>query len=269
MALQTESPTVNRAEAGSIKFARKESIMPETEEKVDGLTEETTEKTTEKTTEETTKETTVSMERFEKKEAELQTAKDQAALATKNAQIAQANVQPAKKAEQFDIYKHVGLDPDDPDDVLSQSQVKLIDEYNRQQNKVQLDQVQFLVSHPDFNEIVGTQENLATGKYAPPLDKAIKENPALVGVIMNSPNLREAAYQIAKPYFDAAKTTKKSDKDDAAAAAQEIADAVANASNVKSPSNAPGGGVLSEEGRIAGLSEGDFIKLARENGASI
>ncbi len=272
MALQTESPTVNRAEAGSIKFARKESIMLETEEKVDEQVEEkteTTEETTEKATEEKTEEKTGSMERIKEEQAKTKTAEEAAALATQNAQIAIANTPKKDAKEPFDIYKHVGLDPEDPEDVPTQAQLKQINAYNKQQNDLQIEQMQFLATHPDFNEIVGTQDNLVAGKFAPPLAKAIKENPALIRVIMGSNNYREAAYQIAKPYFDATKAAKKTDKDDKGAAADAIAEAVANAGKVKSSSNVAGGGVLSEEGRIASLSEKDFLELARANGATV
>lgn len=243
--------------------------MLETEEKVEDQTEETTETTETTETEETTEEKTVSMERFKEEQAKTKTAEEAAALATQNAQIALANA-PKKEAEKpFDIYAYVGLDPDDPDDVPTQTQLKQIDAYNKNQNQVQIEQMQFLATHPDFNEIVGTQENVTASKFAPPLAKAIKENPALTGVILNSKNPREAAYQIAKPYFDATKAVKKSDKDDKGAAADAIAEAVANAGKVKSSSIVAGGGVLSEEGRLANMSDEDFLELVRANGATV
>jgi len=127
-----------------------------------------------------------------------------------------------------------------------------------------LAQVQFLSTHPDFQEIVGTPEQIRTMKFAPPLAKAIKENPALLQMILTHPNINDAAYQAAK-----LKVEKPDEKVEVADAKDAIDEAVENAQKVKSSSNVAGGGVLSEASRYENMDDEPFIELARSHGAPI
>ncbi len=235
----------------------------ETEEKTDVGPEEQT--GTEKKAEETVAEETVPKARFEEIMAQKNAAEERVTTLTQQQLIIQANqTKPAEK-KPFDIYAHVGLDPEDPDDIPNQKQLKQIQDYKSKQIMGQIAEVQFLSTHPDYNEIVGTDEGIRVGSFAPPLAKAIKENPALLNLIVSSPNRREAAYQIAKLHVE--KTTKTVDTTDAK---NTIEEAVKNAQKVKSSSNVAGGsGVLSEEGRIANMAEDAFLTLARANGATV
>ncbi len=217
---------------------------------------------------ETPEDQTVPKSRFDEVVAENQTLKEQANLAIENAKIANANRQPPKEQKPFDIYAHVGLDPEDPDDVPNQGQLKLINQHFANINKQAAVETQFLATHSDFDTIVGTEDSLATGKFAPPLQKVIETHPALLRVILNNPpeHRREAAYQIAKSHSE--KTAPAVDND-AVAAAAAIKEAVDLAGKPKSAGLASGGGVLSEEGRIATMSDQDFVALMIKNGADL
>ncbi len=279
-----DSPPINRVEAGPIKSTGKDSIMPETEVvdqtdvqtdvQADGQTEDQqTDVQTDQTDAQVDgqqQDQTVPKSRLDEVIAENQALKEQANLAIQNAKIAQANKPPVQEQKPFDIYAHVGLDPEDPEDVPNQGQLKQINEYHANQNKQASVETQFLARHPDFDTIVGTDNGIATGKYAPPLQKAIDANPALARVILNTPpeHRREAAYQIAKSHFTKAPPSiiENTSNDAAAAAIKEAAD---TAARVKSAGNAAGGGVLSEEGRIATMSDKDFLQLMSNNGADL
>lgn len=235
------------------------------EEKTETNTEaQTAEETAEAQTAETEKEETVPKARFEEVMAERNAAEERVGFLTQQQQIINANQQKPAEQKPFDIYAHVGLDPDDPLDIPNQSQLKKIDEYNRSRIDSRLAQVQFLSTHPDFNEIVGTDEGIRAGRFAPPLAKAIKENPALLQTIISSPNMHDTAYQIAKLKID--NPDKKVETGDAKDA---IDEAVENAQKVKSSSNVAGGGVLSEAGRYESMDDEPFIELARSHGAPI
>ena len=239
--------------------------MPETETVEDQQTDETDGQTEDQTdqTEDQQEDQTVPMERFKEMEAKAKAAEEQANLATQNAQIALANQPKAEQPKQRDIYAEVGLDPNDPEDVPTQAQLKAINEYHLKQMQQGQAQTQFLAAHPDFINLVGTDEQVNTRQYAPPLQAALKANPALYGLIAHSNNPRESAYQIAKAFVE-----KKAapSKDEAQAA---IDEAAAAAGRVKSAGNAAGGGVLSEEGRIATMSDEDYMALTLKNGADL
>ena len=212
---------------------------------------------------ETTVETTVPRERFEDIQARLRAAEETNELLSQQSRIIAAN-QPKPTAEKpFDIYAHVGLDPDDPDDVPNQAQLKQIQEYNTSQINSRLNDLQFLSTHPDYHNIVGSHEDVRAGKFAPPLAKMLKNNPALFQVIATSKNPSEAAYQIAKTAAGKPADKPAGNEDD------EITEAVKNALALKSSSNATGGGALSAEGRYEAMDDATFVELARKNGAPI
>lgn len=218
------------------------------------------------------KETSVPMERFEEIQTKLKAQEDanktlqqQVTLINANTAVAQRPAQP-----QFDIYKEVGLDPDDPDDVPTQAQLKKINEYHISIVNARLADNQFLLDNPDFPQLVGTAEQIRTRQFAAPLMEALTENPALAQMLAQHPNPRIAAYSIAKlhqQHKEAAgaktkKVTKKEAKD-------VIDEAVENAKRTKSSANVKGGSALSEEGRIANMDDAAFVELARKHGATI
>jgi len=194
---------------------------------------------------------------------QISTMKETAAIAKANP-IA-APTQPTQpQADPLDvIFKEAGIDLDDPDEIPTQGQLKTILKNVATVYDRRLAEMSFFQLHPDYAQLVGTQDELASGQYAAPLAAAIKKNPALVQQIQKSADPRLAAYEIAKLQKDK-KTTEKVDTEEAKNAIEE---AVENANKVKSSSNAKGGGGITEEGRFASMSDGDFLKLAADNGA--
>lgn len=210
---------------------------------------------------------TVPYERFKEVEDMVKQLQEAADVTAQQDALRKANPVQGKQpaGEQFDIYKEAGLDPDDPEEVIDQSQLKKILNHVGSIYSRQLADLSFLQAHPDYAQLVGTVDEVASGKYAGPFAMAIKKNPALLTDIAQSNNPRLAAYNIAKLQVD--KGNKGTVSSDEAKAA--IDEAVKNANRIKSSSNAKGGAALSEEGRLANMSDKDFVQLALGNGAII
>ncbi len=209
-------------------------------------------------------EETVPMERFKEMVDKVELLEKQAGVAAEQAAIAKANpiAAQATSADQFDIFKEVGLDKDD--DVPDVGQTKKIMAHYGHVFDMRIATLAFHQAHPDYDQLVGTVDEIASGKYAEPLAAAIKKNPALQSMIASSKNPRIAAYEVAKLQKESVKTpVVTKDAKDA------IDEAVKAANKVKSPSNTKGGESLSEEGRIAKMSDADFLNIARDNGAFV
>lgn len=216
---------------------------------------------------EETKPESVSMERFKEQEAKLKAAEEQNTLLQQNQALLNANAA-APKQEEFNIYKHVGLNPDDPTDMPTQEQTKKINAYFQGITQRQNAQIRFLVEHPDYPQLVGTTEQTQSGQFAEPLKEAIRANPTLLATIQNSADPMKAAYTVAK--IQAKKTaagdTTKTTKTEAQTA---IDEAVENATRVKTAANTAGGAGMDEKGSVATMSDGEFIKLANACGADL
>jgi len=229
-----------------------ENVQTEQDEKV-----ETTEKVEE----------TVPKARFEEVMAAKNAAEERIDLLNQQQQVIMANQQKTEQKPPFDPYSAVGATDDD--EVLTVGQQKRIDKHRMTEIMAALSEVQFMASHPKFEEIVGTPEQIRAMQFAPPLAKAIKQNPALMQTITFSPNRREIAYQVAKLMVENKTEAKPQPKPEAEAGAV-IDEAIQNANTVKSSSNVAGGsGVLSEEGRLLNMSDEAFEDMARKNGADI
>lgn len=213
----------------------------------------------------------VSYERFQEMVNKVKGLEDTIEANAEQAAIAKANpvaapTQPTQpQTDPLDaIFKDAGLDLEDPDEVPTQGQLKTILSNVATVYDRQLAEMSFFQTHPDYTELIGTQDELASGQYAAPLAAAIKKNPALIQQIQKSADPRMAAYEIAKLQKAKAKPSEKVDTKEAKNA---IDEAVENANKIKSSSNAKGGGGVTEEGRFASMSDGDFLKLAADNGA--
>jgi len=207
---------------------------------------------------------TVPYERFQEVVDKVKQLEEQAIIAAEQRAIEKANpsqVQSEAPTQQFDIFKEVGLE--DEDDVPTVSQLKKIFSSVGTMFDRRLAEVSFKQAHPDYDDLVGTVDEIASGKYAEPLAAAIKKNPALVGMIAQSKNPRLAAYEIAKLQKSKASPVKTIEAKDV------ISEAVANAGKVKSSANTQGGAPLSEKGRYDTMSTNDFLKLAHSHGAII
>jgi len=188
-------------------------------------------------------------------------------LLQQNLALMKANApqQTAPQAEQFDIYKHVGLDPEDPDDTANQKQLKTIIAHIEGRYNEQISQLRFMVEHPDYSEVVGTAEQIRAGQFGEPLREAIKANPALIATIQASAQPQVAAYSIAKLYQKNKAKGQQTTKTDAQEA---IDEAVKNANKVKSSSNVKGGTALKGENRYQSMPDDEFVALAIQNGAN-
>ena len=205
--------------------------------------------------------------RLEEEAAKTKAANERSELLQQNhALIAQnaAAAANAPKAEPFDIYKEVGLDPDDPKDIPNQAQQKKINAYHRQQEDIRQRLIHTRFDHPDFNDIVGTSSQIQSGLYAAPLAAAIQADPTLRTQIMNSANPYEAAYRFARAHQK--ETGASNTKTDAQ---QAIDDAVAESKRVKTSANAKGGDGLSEAGRTANMSDADFVNEFNSYGGDL
>jgi len=210
---------------------------------------------------------TVPYERFQEVVKQVEALSQQVEGAAQQLALAKANPIPDQReaTPRFDIYKEVGLDVEDPEDIPNQGQLKQIFSHHAKVFDTRLAEISFLQSHSDYTEIVGTVDEIASGTYAEPLAAAIKKNPALAKDIAKSPNPRLAAYNIAKLQQKKPKG-KAVTKEEAEAA---ISEAAENAKRIKSSSNAKGGGALSEEGRYGSMDDADFLKLAQSHGAFV
>lgn len=247
-----------------------ETVVEEKTEEVEGAEAEETEakgsETEETQTEEaeSKEEETVSMDRFKEMVDKVELLTKQAEVTAEQAAIAKANPIAGQTAQvnQFDIFKEVGLDKDD--DIPDVGQSKKIFAYYGTVFDRRLADIAFLQAHPDYAQIVGTVDEIASGKYAEPLAAAIKKNPALQSMIANSRDPRIAAYEVAKLQKESVtKPVVTKEAQDA------IDEAVQIANKVKSPSNTKGGESLSEEGRYAKMNDADFLKIATEHGAFV
>jgi len=155
---------------------------------------------------------------------------------------------------QADLFKAMGIEVEDDDDYLTAGQMKKVltglvgqitQAMTAQQTQSQL---------PDFKEIVGIQVG-NTFQYAPPLKRALDNNPALAQILQSSPNAALLAYEIAKndPEYLASKNQKGKSAEQIAA---EKAEAKIAAANKKvSISAAKGGGQLDSIAAVKAMSD--------------
>jgi len=207
-------------------------------------------------------------ERIQQLTKEVEEQKQANSLLQENMALLQANApqpgqQPAE--EKVDIYKQAGLDPNDPEDIPNQGQLKNILTHHMGQISGKINQLAFMAEHPDYSEIVGSAEQIRLGQMAEPLKEAIRKNPALIATIQASAQPQLAAYSIAKLHQknkDQGKSTTKTE------AEQVIDNAVANANRVKSASNTKGGTALTGDSRYEAMTDAEFVEIAKANGAN-
>ena len=233
----------------------------ETTETVEGQTEGEAKETEANEANESNEPQTVPFERFQEMTDKVKLLEEQVTNAQQQMAIARANQTQKQPAEKFDIFKEAGLDDDD--DVPTVGQYKKILEHHAKVFDQRLADLSFHQAHPDFEEYVGTADEIASGKYAAPLTAAIKNNPAIARMIGESPNPRMAAYNIAKLQKSQTSPVKTDE------AKQIIDDAKANSERIKSSSNTKGGDSLSEENRYTQMNDSDFLKIANNNGAFV
>ena len=195
-------------------------------------------------------------ERVKRQEAEavVEDLKTQQAII--NAQPPQT--QQSQKSMYSALAERLGIDPEYP----SPEDNGRIMEAMMQINNVQMQNQSFFSSHPDYSQVVGTALPNGSFNIAPPLQRVIKDNPALQSQIAG---LTPAVlYQLAvtdKQYQkDLADKGKSKDITDSEKAEAAIKAAAAKASI----SNAGGGGSLDKVNAIASMSDEDFDKHIEE-----
>lgn len=184
-------------------------------------------------------------------------------LMEQNSALRAANAPRVEPAEEFDIHKHVGAS-EDGEDSISVGQSKKVRQYDNKVYQTQIDDIRFHQQNPDFITMVGTNEQIAQGKFAAPLAAAFKENPALLDQIKSIRDPQEAkraALAIARSA--AGKVAASTGDEDV------IEEAVRNAKRVKSVKTVRGGSGVSEEHRYSTMTDDAFIALARKRGANI
>ena len=184
-------------------------------------------------------------------EAKAQTLQEQMAVVLANRQ------EPQPKGKAADIFSQMGIQVEDDDDYLTAGQVKTV--LNGLVNEVRgaLTTRDQRANYPDYEQVVGKQVG-NTFQYAPPLKKALENNPALISALQNSPNAAMLAYEIAKNDPDY-KAVKKQSGKTATQIAAENAESKINAANKKlSVSAARGGGTLDSAAAVAAMTDVEF-----------
>ena len=191
-------------------------------------------------------------------EAEAQAAKIEAQ--TLRDQMAIASSQPVKQPERVGLYKAVakqlGIDPE----LASVDEQGMIFEGMLQVTSSQQSEQSFIASRPDYAEVVGVIGPRGQFQYAPPLIRALKENPALASALNNSPNKAVLAYEIARkdPQYLAELADKAKSAD--TKAAEKAVVKIEAANKQLSVSAAKGGGQLDKAANIAAMSDEEFRK---------
>ena len=186
-------------------------------------------------------------------ETENQTLRDQMAIVTANKQQNQTPPQEKVSLSQA-VAKQLGIDLE----FASPDEICRINEGVLQIRSDQQDELTFLNSHPDYNDVVGI--TLLGGQFQPaaPLARALKANPALASALQSSPNKFVLAYEIASKdpqYLAEQEEAAKSDDTKAA----EKAEAKIKAANQQlSVSAATGGGQLDQTAAIKAMSDEEF-----------
>jgi len=251
-------------ESGS-RTLRKGIVMDEAKESnQEAATEEKESNQAEKQVE--TKPEMVPKERMDAVSAENKSLKEQNELMQQNQALLRANPPAASQVKQTDPWEIEGLEGDD--DIPNVGQQKKVLGRIMGGVRSEITQLRFLYDHPDFSEIVGTREQIQTGQWAAPLNEAIKANPMLMATIVNSADPYAAAYTVAKIHAKkkAEGDTTKTTKTEAEAA---IDEAVENSKRVKTSANTKGGEGLSEQGRVANMSDAEFIDAFNKAGGDL
>ena len=184
----------------------------------------------------------------------------------RNQAVLAANAAPAEPVNQIDPWQAAGLDPNEPNESATQEQHKKILGHFVGSLQEESALTRFVVDHPDFPQIVGTADQIATGQLAGPIMTAIKADPTLYDRLKNSRS-RLAAYKAA--YSVAKIQARKEAKPQKTAAQEAVDEAVDNAEKVKSVSTTTGGAALSEKGPTENLSDADYIKLFNQYGGDL
>ncbi len=180
-------------------------------------------------------------------EQQVQLSRQQIALYQANMQNAQAQ-QPQQQVPNF----YEGLEDDD---VMTVAEAKKATQAMVQQFSSAINELQFLVQHPDYHQLVGTPQQLGE-----PLKQAILKNPQIMTEIRYSPNPMLTAYNYAKM----AQMSMQDGKQQQQQPNQTAAAAIQAASRPGSVSMVANRGALNAANRFAAMSDEEFAKYEAE-----
>ena len=190
-------------------------------------------------------------------EAENQSLRDRLALMS----TPQAQSAPQKQTLSQAVAKQLGIDIE----IATPEEICQINEGVLQIISGQQTEQSFISSHADYAEVVGV--TLPNGAFQPaaPLSRVLKENPALVSALQNSPNKAVLAYSIASKDPQYLKEQAEKAKSEDTKAAEKAAAKIEAANKQISISDAKGGGGnLDKAAAIAAMSDEEFRKHNEE-----
>lgn len=186
-------------------------------------------------------------ERFAEVNNKVKELEQQVQLAQQQIALYQANMQ--QQAQQPPQQLPNFYDGLDDDDVMTVAEAKKATQAMVQQFASAINELQFLVQHPDYHQLVGTPQQLGE-----PLKQAILKNPQIMMEIRQSPNPMLTAYNYAKMASMQQQTT----VNPAAAAAIQAATRPGSASMVGT------NGGFNAANRFASMSDEEFARFEAE-----
>jgi len=191
-------------------------------------------------------------ERFQEVNNKVKELEQQVQLARQQIALYQANMQ--QQAQQPPQQLPNFYDGLEDDDVMTVAEAKKATQAMVQQFSSAINELQFLVQHPDYHQLVGTPQQLGE-----PLKQAILKNPQIMMEIRQSPNPMLTAYNYAKMAQAVMNNQQAQQQINPAAAA-----AIQAATRPGSASMVANGGAFNAANRFASMSDEEFARFEAE-----
>ena len=191
-------------------------------------------------------------ERFQEVNNKVKELEQQVQLAQQQIALYQANMQ--QQAQQPPQQLPNFYDGLEDDDVMTVAEAKKATQAMVQQFSSAINELQFLVQHPDYHQLVGTPQQLGE-----PLKQAILKNPQIMMEIRQSPNPMLTAYNYAKMAQAVMNNQQAQQQINPAAAA-----AIQAATRPGSASMVANGGAFNAANRFAAMSDEEFARFEAE-----
>lgn len=191
-------------------------------------------------------------ERFQEVNNKVKELEQQVQLAQQQIALYQANMQ--QQAQQPPQQLPNFYDGLEDDDVMTVAEAKKATQAMVQQFSSAINELQFLVQHPDYHQLVGTPQQLGE-----PLKQAILKNPQIMTEIRHSPNPMLTAYNYAKMAQAVMNNQQAQQQINPAAAA-----AIQAATRPGSASMVANGGAFNAANRFASMSDEEFARFEAE-----
>lgn len=198
----------------------------------------------------------VPKERLDEVSARLEAEQEARSNLEQQLALTAANTVAPQAQQPVDDFEAAGIKIEDRDMPLSAEETQKLTRYQAEQYKRDLAELHFKLDHPDFAQVVGTPEQIASGQYAKPLADAIKADPSIAVKIAQAANPRAAAYRIAKLFEARAEAApEQTEEQKAAAVIQEV---IAASERPGSASAAPGQAGIDSASKVAKMSDEEF-----------